>query len=186
MSYLFNMLVTHICLPHSYQTWRAQSLSSRLRFIRSRTQCLKHKDSRWLLDDWIYVAWNPILLFKFINNGAVYKERKYHLKQQWGRVVGKRGYSQRLFCLLSIFFICRRNLFDCRLLEKYVGNFLVVQWLEFGAFTAEAWVQSLARELKSHKKRGTAKNKNLIEMYLKLFLCKYFNNSFIVNNRSKT
>ena len=53
------------------------------------------------------------------------------------------------------------------------------QWLEFGAFTAEAQVQSLAREVKSHKKHGTAKNKNLIETYLKLFLYKYFNSSFI-------
>lgn len=89
--------------------------------------------------------------------------------------MGKGGGEEGLFpeiilFTLSIFFICRRNLFDCRLLEKYLGNSLVVQGLEFGAFTAEAWVQSLARELKSHKKHDTAKNKNLIEMYLKLFL----------------
>ena len=35
----------------------------------------------------------------------------------------------------------------------------MVQWLELGAFTAVAWVQSLARELRSRKMHGTAKKK---------------------------
>ena len=36
------------------------------------------------------------------------------------------------------------------------GNFLVVQWLGLGAFTAGTQVQSLVRELRSHKLHGTA------------------------------
>ena len=37
------------------------------------------------------------------------------------------------------------------------GNSLGVQWLELGAFTAVAWVQSLVRELRCHKPHGTVK-----------------------------
>ena len=40
-----------------------------------------------------------------------------------------------------------------------VGNSLVVQWLGLYAFTAQAIVQSLVGELKSHKPRGEAKKK---------------------------
>ena len=35
----------------------------------------------------------------------------------------------------------------------------MVQWLGLGTFTARAWVQSLVRELRSHKMHGTAKKK---------------------------
>ena len=35
----------------------------------------------------------------------------------------------------------------------------MVQWLELHVFTARAWVQSLLRELRSCKPRGTAKKK---------------------------
>ena len=41
------------------------------------------------------------------------------------------------------------------------GNSLVVQWLGLHAFTARAWVQSLVRELRSHKLCGMAKNKRV-------------------------
>ena len=41
------------------------------------------------------------------------------------------------------------------------GNSLVVQWLGLSAFTARAWVQSLVRELRSHKLCGMAKNKRV-------------------------
>ena len=40
-----------------------------------------------------------------------------------------------------------------------LGNSLAVQWLELGAFTARPWVQSLVRELRSHKLRGMAEKK---------------------------
>ena len=40
-----------------------------------------------------------------------------------------------------------------------VGTSLVVQWLGLSASTARSWVQSLVRELKSHKLRGAAKKK---------------------------
>ena len=35
----------------------------------------------------------------------------------------------------------------------------MVQWLGLGAFTAVAQIQSLVRELRSHKPRGSAKKK---------------------------
>ena len=35
--------------------------------------------------------------------------------------------------------------------DTFRGNSLAVQWLGPGAFTAVAWVQSLVRELRSHK-----------------------------------
>ena len=37
------------------------------------------------------------------------------------------------------------------------GNFLVVHWLGFSAFTAMAWVQSLVGKLISHKPLGMYK-----------------------------
>ena len=40
-------------------------------------------------------------------------------------------------------------------------NFLAVQWLGFGVFTAEAWVQSVAGKLRSCKPRGVARNKQI-------------------------
>ena len=39
------------------------------------------------------------------------------------------------------------------------GNSLVVQWLGLSAFTAGAQVQSLVRQLKSHKPCSVAKKK---------------------------
>ena len=39
------------------------------------------------------------------------------------------------------------------------GNSLVVQWLGLSAFTARAWVQSLVRELRSHKPSGATRKK---------------------------
>ena len=42
------------------------------------------------------------------------------------------------------------------------GNSLVVQWLGLCAFTARAQVQSLVRELRSHKPLGAAKKKEKI------------------------
>ena len=39
------------------------------------------------------------------------------------------------------------------------GNSLAIQWLGLGPFTAEAWVQSLVRELRSYKLWSMAKNK---------------------------
>ena len=41
----------------------------------------------------------------------------------------------------------------------FLGNSLAVQWLGLGTFTAVAWLQSLARELRSCKLRGAAKQK---------------------------
>ena len=36
------------------------------------------------------------------------------------------------------------------------GSSLAVQWLWLSSFTTVAWVQSLVRELRSHKPKGTA------------------------------
>ena len=44
-------------------------------------------------------------------------------------------------------------------LKFTLGNFLVVQWLRLSTFTAVEWVQSLVKELRSHKFNGVAKNK---------------------------
>ena len=41
--------------------------------------------------------------------------------------------------------------FKIRVKNKETGNFLTVQWLGLGAFTAVAQVQSLVGELRSHK-----------------------------------
>ena len=46
---------------------------------------------------------------------------------------------------------------SCFSLSKCLGNSLVVQWLGFGAFTAETWVQSLVRKLRSHRPHSTTK-----------------------------
>ena len=46
---------------------------------------------------------------------------------------------------------------NCKI--KRTGNSLAVQWLGLRAFTAVAWVQSLVRELRSHKPGSTAKKK---------------------------
>ena len=43
------------------------------------------------------------------------------------------------------------------LLKEIIGSFLEVQGLELNAFTAMAWVQSLAEELSSRKPCGIAK-----------------------------
>ena len=40
------------------------------------------------------------------------------------------------------------------------GNSLVVQWLGLRAFNAVAQIQSLVRELRSHKPSSAAKNEN--------------------------
>ena len=40
------------------------------------------------------------------------------------------------------------------------GSPLAVQWLGLGTFTAGAWVQSLVREVRSHKRCSTAKKIN--------------------------
>ena len=45
------------------------------------------------------------------------------------------------------------------------GNSLVDQWLGLGTFPAEAWVQSLVRELRSHMLSGMAK-KEKEEMHI--------------------
>ena len=45
------------------------------------------------------------------------------------------------------------------ILKKNPGNSLAVQWLGLSAFTVGAWVQSLVRELKSHKLCSMAKKK---------------------------
>ena len=54
---------------------------------------------------------------------------------------------------------------------KRIGNSLVVQGLELSAFTAEGQVQSLVRELRSHKPQGKAKNK-IFFLILYIFLIK--------------
>ena len=43
------------------------------------------------------------------------------------------------------------------ILKTMWGSSLVVYWLGFSAFTAAAWVQSLAWELRSHINHATAK-----------------------------
>lgn len=50
-----------------------------------------------------------------------------------------------------------RNIAESK--AKVKGNALAVHWLGLGAFTAVASVQSPVEELRSHKLRGTAKNK---------------------------
>ena len=42
-------------------------------------------------------------------------------------------------------------------LNNSEGNSLAVQWLGLGTLTVVAWVQSLVRELRSHKLHGVAK-----------------------------
>ena len=51
-----------------------------------------------------------------------------------------------------------------------LGNFLEVQWLGLGAFTARAGVQSLVWELRSHKPHGAAKKKKILLNILLSFL----------------
>ena len=46
-------------------------------------------------------------------------------------------------------------------------DFLAVQWLGLGAFTAGARVQSLAKKLKSHKQCSMAKRKFFFYFYSK-------------------
>ena len=48
-----------------------------------------------------------------------------------------------------------------------LGNSLVVWWLGLGVFTAEAWVQSLVGELRSHKPCGVAEEMSLSDESLK-------------------
>ena len=48
------------------------------------------------------------------------------------------------------------------------GNSLAVQWLGLSTFTTEGLVQSLIRELRSHKPYGVAKGKKVVS------LCTYF------------
>ena len=64
---------------------------------------------------------------------------------------------------------------------QHQGNSLAVQWLGLGTFTARAWVQSLVRELRSHKPRGMGagettttmtKKHNIERFYLLLFSIK--------------
>ena len=52
------------------------------------------------------------------------------------------------------------------------GSFLVVQWLGFRAFTAVAWVQSLVRELRSHKVHDAAKTNKQAMLRLQNFRAK--------------
>ena len=47
----------------------------------------------------------------------------------------------------------------CEIDKQGPGSSLVAQWLEFWAFTAVAWVESLVRELSAHKPHSTAKRK---------------------------
>ena len=54
--------------------------------------------------------------------------------------------------------ICGNMLFKSDLTS---GNSLAAQWLGLSAFTAVAWVQSLVRELRSHKPRGVARKKKV-------------------------
>ena len=52
-------------------------------------------------------------------------------------------------------------------------NSLAVQWLGLGAFTARAWVQSLFRELRSHKDRQRCQKKEKIAKHKKNTVTKY-------------
>ena len=54
-----------------------------------------------------------------------------------------------------------------------MGEIHVVHWLEFSTFSAVAQVQSLVRELRSHKLCGTAKKKRKTGMkeFIPIGLC---------------
>ena len=60
--------------------------------------------------------------------------------------------------------ICSASTHAFSLKEHPKENSLVLQWLGLSAFTAQAWVQSLVRELRSCRLHSTAKTKkrNLI------------------------
>ena len=70
-------------------------------------------------------------------------------------------------------------IFQMTFSKSLVGSSLVVQWLEFDAFTALAYVQSLVRVLRSHKPGGVAlgKRKSLIRV-LFVWLCHQVNTLF--------
>ena len=53
----------------------------------------------------------------------------------------------------------KANAFSCLFKKAAYGNSLEAHWLGLSTFTARAWVQSLVRELRSHKLCGMAKNK---------------------------
>ena len=52
--------------------------------------------------------------------------------------------------------ICSASTHAFSLKEHPKENSLVLQWLGLSAFTAQAWVQSLVRELRSCRLHGTA------------------------------
>ena len=53
---------------------------------------------------------------------------------------------------------------------KHKGNSLAVQWLGLGAFTAGAQVQSLVRELRSHRPHIQSKKKKKIKHRITMIL----------------
>ena len=55
--------------------------------------------------------------------------------------------------------ICSASTHAFSLKEHPKENSLVLQWLGLSAFTAQAWVQSLVRELRSCRLHGTAQKK---------------------------
>ena len=65
----------------------------------------------------------------------------------------------------GIFFVCGNVNSHCE--RQYggssknykYGNSLAVQWLELSSFTVWTWIQSLGRELRSHKPHDVAKKK---------------------------
>ena len=64
-------------------------------------------------------------------------------------------------------------------LESF-GNSLAVQWLGQSAFTAETRVQSLVREIRSHKPQGVAKqNKNKTNRFTKSSCSDWLKNFFL-------
>ena len=61
---------------------------------------------------------------------------------------------------LTCLHLCSLQMPNCLLKIPILGNSLAVQWLGLSTFTAVARVQSVVRELRSHKLRGMAtKNK---------------------------
>ena len=67
-------------------------------------------------------------------------------------------------------------------LKFTLGNFLVVQWLRLGTFTAVEWVQSLVKELRSHKFHGVAKKQKTTTTKKKQKKTKFTLNFFQFNN----
>ena len=91
-----------------------------------------------------------------VNIPAVTSQYSFARCYHWGKL-GK-GYRKALNYFIKLHVNLQLSQNKNFNEKKYnIGNSLAVQWLGLRALTAEGWVQSLVRELRSHKPRGVAK-----------------------------